>query len=298
MHDLSIIIVTYNSEKDIRNCLDSVKEAKGDLDIEVFVVDNNSQDKTVHVVRSEYNFVYLIVNDYNAGFPVANNQAIVLATGKYILLLNPDTIVNSDTLQVIATYMDRNRNCGICGPILVDGKGDITIEIHPNFFVDTLLGLCGFGWLVKKRLQPGQQKVVSGACLCFRQDLVREIGLLDETLFWAEDIDFCVRANKNGYYVYAVPTQVTHLVGQSSKSNLELYLEKQYTSKIKYLKKHAKIIEYWSYLPLFWLEVVVRYMKWKIIDVVTPSEESMVRNYAFKRLLYKMPLLFVKYARS
>ena len=122
MIDLSIIVVTYNSATDIRECLDSIERAKGRLSIEVTVVDNASVDGTVDLVRQGYPRVKLIANKHNDGFSCANNQAMILSEARNIMLLNPDTIVHDGALERIVEFMDGHPNVGVCGPRLCDKR--------------------------------------------------------------------------------------------------------------------------------------------------------------------------------
>ena len=123
---LSVIIVNYNVESFLDQCLSSLKQSKGLLlgkDFEVFVVDNHSVDGSVEMVRSKYPWVRLIANPDNPGFAKANNQAIRLSQGKYVLLLNPDTLVENDTLENCVRFMEEHPDAGGLGVKMLDGQG-------------------------------------------------------------------------------------------------------------------------------------------------------------------------------
>ncbi len=127
-YDLSVIIVNYNVQYFLDQCLDSVKKASCRLKVEVFVVDNSSKDDSLRMVSEKYPEVELIVNSENVGFSRANNQAIQLARGKFILLLNPDTVVGEDTFERTLSYMEEFPKTGGLGIRMIDGRGNFLPE--------------------------------------------------------------------------------------------------------------------------------------------------------------------------
>ena len=115
--------MNYNVEFYLEQCLNSVQQALHKINSEIYVVDNNSIDGSVEMIKNKFPEIRLIENNFNAGFSKANNQAILLCDSKYILLLNPDTVVEENTLQKIISFMDSKPNSGACGIRMVDGKG-------------------------------------------------------------------------------------------------------------------------------------------------------------------------------
>lgn len=292
MVDLSIIIVTYNSEKDIGPCLDSIEQTKGQLSLEVFVVDSASQDNTVGVVRQLYPGVILVTNETNVGFPKANNQVIPSARGRYIMLLNPDTVVRPGALQAIVSFMDENQDCGVCGPMLVDHVGNATSSALPVLTVGGLaLDVIGL-YRARRRLSARAVKVVSGACLTFRSSLVQAVGLLDEDLFWCEEPDFCLRVRRKGYKISVVEEAcVVHYGGHSAITNLSLALERQYMSTLAFFRKHGSPFQFRMACILLLAQAAARYLKWKAILAVCPSKEGQIRVTTFRRLLSRISRL-------
>jgi N-acetylglucosaminyl-diphospho-decaprenol L-rhamnosyltransferase len=292
MIDLSIIIVTFNSGKDIGACLDSIERAKDSLDIEIIVVDNASKDNTLAIINSINSQKKLISNACNAGFPRANNQAIALAKGKHIMLLNPDTIVMPGSLRALVSFMDENSQCGVCGPHLVRENGEVYGDLRPPSLSFYFLSVFGIRGLLRKYVPAKNLEVVQGSCLVFRQNLISEVGLLDENLFWCEDMDFCYRLKRKGYDVCKVSAaQVIHLSGSSARANTELVIEKQYLSKIKYFQKHKTRIETKIAISLFIFQAAMRYMKWLSIGIAHPSQDAGVRSKTFERLISEMFVL-------
>ena len=126
--DLSVVIVNYNVKYFLEQCLHSVKKAMGSLQVEVFVVDNNSVDGSCAHIREKFPWVKLIENRENVGFSKANNQAIRASSGKYVLLLNPDTVVEEHTFQTCLAFMEKNKDAGGLGVRMIDGSGHFLPE--------------------------------------------------------------------------------------------------------------------------------------------------------------------------
>jgi len=195
--DLSIIIVSWNTKDLLDKCLRSVYENNSQLNLEVFVVDNNSKDQTVDMVKSKYPLVKLISNNKNLGFAVANNQALKKAQGKYILLLNPDTEILEKALERAIEFMANHLDCGVMGAKLLNTDKTVQFSVRklptwwpiflllvkaPKFFkklkaLDDYLCL-NFNY---NKLQTVEQ--VMGAFMLMTKKLIDEIGLLDERFF-------------------------------------------------------------------------------------------------------------------
>ncbi len=230
MFDLSIIIVSYNTCDLLRDCLGSINGGCTGLQVETIVVDNDSSDNSVQMVEREFPDVELIVSKINAGFAAANNMAIDKATGRYLVLLNPDTVVHAGALTELVRFMDATPSCGYCGPRLLNADG--THQPSARRFPTALsCGYSSLGWghrfpasrhTLDLHLQRSDQTNfrtdwVTGACLMARAQAVRDIGLLDSGYFmYFEETDWCRRmadAGWEGWYVASAT--VTHLGGQS-----------------------------------------------------------------------------------
>ena len=271
MPELSVVIVTYNSANEIDACLKSIFKSVG-VSIEVIVVDNASSDSTCSIV-SGYSTVCLVSNRLNYGFPKANNIGISYSTGDLFLLLNPDTIVGTDSILKLVQFLRTHPKCGIVGPQLVDGNGipvpDLPV-IGPNIL---------FSRFINVSTQREELKCVSGAALCFSREFLSKVGLLDEELFWCEDYDYCRRAHLNGYTVNMVRNSIiVHLGQRSGNSNKELMIEKSYTSKIGYLSKYHSA----SYVNLsifvFLGELFLRMVKWSSFWFRTEHREESIER--------------------
>jgi GT2 family glycosyltransferase len=237
---LSIVIVSWNVREDLRECLQSLLREEGSRlesgEIEIIVVDNASTDGTAEMVNLEFPQVKLLVNSQNLGYTKANNIGINHSRGKYILLLNPDTIVHQGALQALIDCAESHPEAGIIGAKLLNPDGSVQRsarsfpDIGAGLFRNTFLGrLFPNNPFVRRYLLTdfGYDEVrevdwVSGAAMLVRRDLIERIGSLDER-FWAycEDVDLCWRAWQAGYKVLFCPNAViTHKVGRSSDQRL------------------------------------------------------------------------------
>jgi GT2 family glycosyltransferase len=233
--ELSVIIVSFNVSDFLKECLFSARKSSENINCEIFVVDNNSQDDSCDMVVREFPEVRLIKNKVNFGFSAANNQAIKLAAGRFVLLLNPDTIVNIETFSRCITFMDNNCKVGALGVRMVNGEGIFLPEskralptIETAFFKSF-----GFSFLFPKSkkinryylphigsYETSSIEVVSGAFMFIRREALDKTGLLDENFFmYGEDIDMSYRLLRNGYLnYYFADTQIVHFKGRSTSN--------------------------------------------------------------------------------
>ena len=253
--DLSIIIVNYNVKHFLNQCLISVQNALIGINAEIIVVDNNSVDGSVKLVQEKFKNVVLIANEKNTGFAVANNQAIKIASGKYILLLNPDTIVQEDTFSKCLAFMEENENAGALGVKMFDGNGIFLPEskrglptplvaffkifgLSTLFPKSKLFGQYHLGYLSKD--ENHEVDVLSGAFMLLRKHTIDKVGLLDEAFFmYGEDIDLSYRITLAGYknYYYS-KTNIIHYKGESTKKSSINYVFVFYRAMIIFAEKH------------------------------------------------------------
>jgi O-antigen biosynthesis protein len=252
---LSVVIVNYNVKYFLEQCLHSVRSAARNIDCEIFVVDNNSVDGSLQMVEEKFPEVKLIANQDNRGFSRANNQAIKIARGEYVLLLNPDTIVEEDTFEKIIRFMDEHPDAGGLGVKMVDGKGKFLPESKrglpkPAVAFYKIFGLSSlfpkskvFGHYHLTYLHPDeihQVDVLSGAFMLIRKTVLDKIGGLDEEYFmYGEDIDISYRITQEGYKNYYFPqTRIIHYKGESTKKSSINYVLVFYQAMIIFAKKH------------------------------------------------------------
>lgn len=252
---LSIVIVNYNVKHFVEQCLHSVYKALKGIEAEVFVVDNNSVDGSVALIKEKFPQVILIDNKVNAGFSKANNQAIRMSKGKYVLLLNPDTVVQEDTFTKTLAFMENHPDAGGLGVKMVDGKGNFLPESKrglptPEVAFYKIFGLSKlfpkskrFGkyhltYLDKNKTH--QVDVLSGAFMLLRKETLDKCGLLDEDYFmYGEDIDLSYRIVLAGYKNYYLhDTTIIHYKGESTKKSSINYVFVFYRAMAIFAKKH------------------------------------------------------------
>lgn len=252
---LSVVIVNYNVKYFLEQCLYSVRRASESLRVEVLVVDNNSVDGSVKMVREKFPEAILVENKENLGFSKANNQAIRIATGEYILLLNPDTVVEDDTFRRVLSFMEEHPDAGGLGVKMIDGKGNFLPESKrglptPAVAFYKIFGLSRF--FPKSRMfgkyhlgyldndQVHEVEVLSGAFMLMRKSVLDKTGLLDEDFFmYGEDIDLSYRILKAGYKNYYFPeTRIIHYKGESTKKGSINYVFLFYNAMILFARKH------------------------------------------------------------
>jgi len=273
---LSVIIVNYNVKFFIEQCLLSVEKAIFYAEqtflakniIEVFVVDNNSVDGSVEMLKQKFSYFKLIFNHDNPGFAKANNQAIKQAKGEYILLLNPDTLIEEDTFSKCIAFMDSHSDAGALGVKMIDGNGRFLPESKralptPAVAFYKIFGLSGlfpkskkFGKYYLSYLDENQTheiEILAGAFMFIRQKALEKCGLLDEVFFmYGEDIDLSYRIIKAGYKNYYFPeTKIIHYKGESTKKGSLNYVFVFYKAMIIFAKKHfSKKFTFWFTLAI------------------------------------------------
>ena len=250
MIDLSVIVVNWNTRDLLAQCLDSVFQTAGDLELEVFVVDNASSDGSADMVRERFPQVKLIENHENVGFARANNQAIRESTGQYVLLLNPDTEMRDNALETLVHFMDEHSWTGAAGAKLINPNGTLQPSCQPAptlmrelwrlFYMDALRPYARYDLRDGVPETPQEVDIVQGACLLLRREALEQVGSLDEDYFmYTEEMDLCLRLRRKGWKVYWVPQAVVvHHGGQSTHQVAESMFLQLYASKIIYFRKN------------------------------------------------------------
>ncbi len=264
---LAVIIVNYNVRHFLEQALLSVRKASEGLSVETWVVDNNSVDDSVAMVQLKFPEVKLIANRENVGFSTANNQAIRLSTAEYVLLLNPDTVIQADTLQKTLDFMDSRPDVGGLGVRTIDGSGKFLPESKRGFPSPWVAFCKAFGLSALFPKSPlfnryylgylsafenHEIDVLVGSFMLLRQSVLDKIGLLDEAFFmYGEDIDLSYRIVKGGFknYYYS-DTTIIHYKGESTKKGSLNYVRVFYGAMIIFAKKHFQGQEATSFIAL------------------------------------------------
>lgn len=270
---LSIVIVNYNVKHFLEQCLKSVYHALEGIEAEVFVVDNDSVDGSMQMVAEKFPDVIAISNKENVGFSKANNQAIRESKGEYVLLLNPDTVVEEETFSKTIAFMDNHPEAGALGIKMMDGKGNYLPESKrglPTPWV-AFYKIFGFTSLFPKSKKfaryylghldkdaNNEVEILAGAFMLMRKEALDKSGLLDETFFmYGEDIDLSYRIVQAGYknYYYA-DSSIIHYKGESTKKGSLNYVYVFYKAMIIFAEKHfsssyAKFFRFFILLAIY-----------------------------------------------
>jgi len=253
MPDISIVIVSYNTCDLLEDCLDSITQTAGNLDLEIIVVDNASSDGSLAMLSQKFPCVRCLANQTNVGFARANNQGAAVSRGPYLLLLNSDTRLLPGALQSMLELMQANPQVGLVGATLrnVDGTFQASYTPFPGllqeFLVLSTLGRRLYGpYFPSHGPEDGRcahladYNYVEGACMLIRREAYMLVGGLDEGYFmYSEDVDLCYALREKGWQVWFQPAaQVIHLGGGSSQHRRPEREADLYCSQVRFFQKH------------------------------------------------------------
>ena len=302
---LSVIILNYNVRYFLEQCVLSVQEAISSLDAEIIVVDNNSSDESCLMMKSKFPTVKLIQNDTNYGFPKGTNIGVAEARGKYVCILNPDTVVAENTFKKILNFADRQVNLGIVGCKLIDGTGAFLPESKrgiptPWVAFTKIFGLYKIfpNWKLCNQYyaqhlgtnESGKVDILVGAFMLMTRDLYRELEGFDEKCFmYADDIDLSYRAlqkKKSNYYFHE--TTVLHYKGESTVKD-EKYMKRFQEAMNFFYQKHFRK----SWFFEFFIQIGIWFFSFvKMFQGITKSKplpESVIFYSSNRILSEKLP---------
>lgn len=276
MVQVSIIIVNYNTKELTRNCLNSVYEKIKDINFEIIVIDNASSDGSQEMIKNEFKDVILIESKENLGFGRANNLGMETAKGKYVFLLNSDTILLNNAVKIFFDYMEKNEKVGVCGGNLYNE--DMTEQAsYGNFpklsqqLLSTFLFHRLFPEFYRKKFATADGNVtketsidfICGADMFINKNVLEEVGNFDKDFFmYYEETELCYRIRKSGYDIRIIPdVKIIHLCGKSTGDNISdkkfLMVEE---SKYKYFKKRYGNTGYFIIKKLIYLSYIIKYL--------------------------------------
>lgn len=253
--DVSVIIINWNTKEILRDCLTSVYEQAGDVDYEVIVVDNASTDGSVEMVKNDFEQAVLIENAENRGFATANNQGIAIAKGRYVLLLNSDTVVLDGAIARTVDFADAHPRAGVTGCRVLNP--DRTLQSTCFMFPSVLNMFLSSTYLYKlfprsrffgrermtwwDRNDTREVDVVTGCFMLVRREAIDQVGPMDERFFmYAEETDWCYRFKKSGWQIMFTPAaEIVHLGGQSTAKRPVAMIIQLRLSILKFVRKHS-----------------------------------------------------------
>lgn len=254
--DVSVIIVSYNVRDFLEQCLHSIHRACQHLDAEVLVVDNASRDGSSQMVKSQFPWVQLRENRINLGFAKANNQALRMAKGRYLLLINPDTLAREDTVKRMLEFLQTHPEVGAAGCKILNPDGTLQLSCRRSFptpwvALSKILGLGRlfprsrfFGKYNLTYLDPekiSEVDALSGSFMFLRREALQQVGFFDEQYFmYGEDLDLCYRIKSAGWKIYYLPTtQIIHYKGRSTEVSASTVLD-FYRAMYIFVGKHLR----------------------------------------------------------
>ncbi|MCU7496372.1 MAG: glycosyltransferase [Ignavibacteria bacterium] len=255
MIDLSIIIVNFNVKEFLQNLLSSIEKSSGNISKEIIVIDNASDDGSVEIIREKFPSVRLIASQKNLGFGRANNLGLEISKGKYILLINPDTIVQEDTFQKLIYFMEKTPEAGLVGCKVLNSDGTLQLACRRGFpgpwtSFTKVTGLsrlfpksrlfAGYNLTYLDENQTYEVDAISGAFMMMKREVYEKIGGFDSQFFmYGEDLDLCYRVQKAGFKVFYVhDTQIIHYKGESTKRSSMDETKVFYEAMHLFVKKH------------------------------------------------------------
>lgn len=254
MVDVSVIVVSWNTQDLLKQCLQQVESTIKASSYEIIVVDNASDDGSQAMVRQDFPAVRLIENTENAGFARANNQGIEVSRGRYVLLLNSDAFVEANTIDGMVSFMDARPEAGMAGcKLLYEDRTlqrscysfpSLLTEFYIAVQLDKLLPRSReFGKFMMTYWDFDDVREVDaimGAFMLVRREVIEQVGGFDESYFmYSEEIDWCYRIKQHGWRIlYNPDVQAVHLWGGSSQNLREATLLRLYRSKVMYFRKH------------------------------------------------------------
>jgi hypothetical protein len=313
--DLSVIIVNYNVRQFLENALTSIKKAMEGIDGEIFVVDNASEDGSVEMVKARFPEARVIENTVNLGFAKANNIALKCAQGRFFLLINPDTIVQEDTLRVMVKFFEENPDVGLAGCKILNPDGTFQLPCRRNFptpwvAFTKISGLAAlfpksklFGRYNLTFLNPDETyevDAVSGSFMMVRREVYEKVGGLDEAFFlYGEDLDWCYRISNAGYKVsYVHSTKIIHYKGESSRRSEIDEIKLFYQAMQQFVEKHfsrSTVVEAFLTLAIMMRAAIAslarasRPLLFAFVDFVLVDCALVLGEYAYFGHLFRFP---------
>jgi GT2 family glycosyltransferase len=264
--DLSVCIVNWNTKEFLDTCIHSIITNTHGIDYEVIVVDNNSSDDSLEMLKAKYSWCRTIINKNNVGFAKANNQALDVAQGRYVIFLNPDTELITNAFYTMVKFLDTNKQYGAVGCKLLNADGTIQFTCARTF-PTPFNQFCHFAMLT--RLFPKSSffsnedmeywdhndsrdiDVISGACCMGRHDILKQLGGFDENIFmYSEDVDLCHRIKKMNWKIYYLAEEkIIHYAGAASSQRSDLYFVPILLRKghLYFIKKHYGSLQAFCY---------------------------------------------------
>jgi GT2 family glycosyltransferase len=305
--DVSIIIVNWNGRQLLQECLDALRRVVTDLTFEIFVVDNASTDGSQGMIKQDFPEVKLIANSNNLGFAKANNQAIRVSQGRYVLLLNSDAFVHENTIDQIVAFMETHPEAGMAGCKLLNTDGTLqpSCTTFPTLFTELCIAT-GLDRLFPRNPLFGKYQMtywdfndirevdsIRGAFMLVRASAIKEVGLLDESYFmYSEEVDWCYQFKKKGWKIYYYPfVETIHVWGGSVGQVQMKMLIQLYRSQIDFFRKNYGKLSAFFLKLIIGTNCLIRVGPGALYYLLSHDRENRQKHQAFWQLLRILPAL-------
>lgn len=270
--DISFIIINWNTRELLLACLRSIQSAVTGCGYEIIVVDNGSEDGSAEAVRAHFgDGVQLIANASNRGFAAANNQALRIARGKYVVLLNSDTVLHEGAVDGLVRFLDKNPQVAMAGPRMrgADGRVQNSFDNFPSLATELLnksllrtIFPQRYAGRASQTSMPREVDSLIGACIAVRAEAIHQVGLLDEDyFFFLEETDWCLRMRRAGWNIVHLPgVEIVHLQGQSKRHRPALAWIEYYRSLYTFFRKHRTPAAYRALRIFRFIKLVINLM--------------------------------------
>lgn len=293
--DITISIINTNNRQMTLDCLRSVFANTHQATLEVYVVDNACTDGSAEAIQAEFPQVHLIRNERKLGFSTNNNLVFSRATGRYLMLLNDDTVVHDGAFDQMVAFMDAHPEAGACGANLLnpDGTRQQACNYSPHPIFDALRPLST--WLRPMRCdprQPSEVDCVGGACMVVRCETAEQVGLLDAEFdpLYSEEIEWCHRIRQAGWKIYHLPQAKVVHYGSQTMNRVPLHrLEKLYEKKTLFFRKHYGLAAVWIFKVTLFVSHVAKMLVWILAYPLlsrTASSKIVAHWHVVKRALF------------
>jgi GT2 family glycosyltransferase len=305
MLDVSILVVNWNGRDLLSRCLQCVEATIKNVNYETIVVDNASTDGSQEMVEKQFPKVKLIQNTGNVGFATANNQAMEVAQGRYVLLLNSDAFVKDGTIDTMVAFMDKHPEAGMsaCKLLYEDGTVQPSCFLFPTLETEFYIAVGleklfpnspTFGKYMMRGWDHNDMRevdVILGAFMLVRREAIEQVGMMDPSYFmYSEEVDWCYRFKASGWKIYATPeTEAVHIWGGTSQQVRAEMLVHLYRSRVLFFRKHYGKLSVSLLKLILGLNFILRIVPGYLYYLTRKNPQAVQKHQAFRRLLVALP---------
>jgi hypothetical protein len=291
--DLTLSIISTDNLKLLLPCLRSVFQNTHAIDLEVYVVDNASQEDLVGAVQQEFPQVTIIRNEQKLGFSTNNNLVLERGKGRYLMLLNDDTLVLDGALNRMVAFMESHPEAGVVGSALLnpDHSSQPSFALFPRPLVEAIWPSTNWShYLIQHKDRPFEADSVCGAALLVRREVLEQVGPLDTDFdpIYSEEVEWCYRIKKTGWKIYSLPdANIIHYGSYTMNRAVPRKYELLLSHKARYFRKHSGLYAVRLYKTALYLATMVKFLWWSLISLTRPHDMVCTEKVKLHRHLLK-----------